>query len=361
MWYPWRMALPLPRRQSDITADWLGEVLRLPVSGIAVRTIAEGAGFMGRLAVVDVEYGSECEGPGSVVVKLPTDDPGGVALGQMLRLWEREARFYLDLAHRLPVRTPRCYWAGGQPESGIFGLVLEDLSALTNPDQLVGADDGQARAATEWMGRLHAAESGGGHGARMDWLPASATDPMYLGLQPMLEAVWPVFLANLGDQLPPDTVAVIEASIPSLTANFQAQLLPPTLVHSDFRVDNLFFDGDDVVTLDWQAVAHGQGLYDLAYFLAGSLAVDTRRRLEHELVARYREALAREGVPVPAEDDFFVLYRRTLLYTTGIAAMLLGQLDFTVNERAAGLAREMARRFFTAAADLDVGEFCPAR
>jgi hypothetical protein len=355
------MALPLPRRQSDITPGWLGEVLELPVSAISVRTIAEGAGFMGRLAVVDVEYAPDCDGPASVVVKLPTDEPGGVALGQMLRLWEREARFYMDLARHLPVRTPRCYWAGGEPESGIFGLVLEDLSALVNPDQLVGADDSQARAAVGWMGRLHAAESGGGHGAGMDWLPASATDPMYQGLQPMLEAVWPVFLANLGDQVPPGTAAVIEASIPSLTVNFTAQLLPPTLVHSDFRVDNLFFDGDDVVTLDWQAVAHGQGLYDLAYFLGGSLAVGTRRRLEDELVARYREALAGGGVPVPAEDDFFVLYRRTMLYTTGIAAMLLGQLDFTVNERAAELAREMARRFFTAAADLDVREFCRPR
>jgi hypothetical protein len=353
------MALPLPRQQSDITAEWLGEVLGLPVSGVGVRTIAEGAGFMGRLAVVGIDYGSECDGPSSVVVKLPTDDPGGLALGQMLRLWEREARFYLDLARHLPVRTPRCYWAGGEPESGIFGLVLEDLSALTNPDQLVGADEGQAGAAVDWIGRLHAAESGGGHGAATDWLPVSATDPMYVGLQPMLEAVWPVFVANLGDQTPPGTLAVIEASIPSLTVNFQAQLLPPTLVHSDFRVDNLFFDGDEVVTLDWQAVAQRQGLYDLAYFLGGSLAVDTRRRLEQELVARYRDALARGGVPVPGEDDFFVLYRRTMLYTVGIAAMLLGQLDFTVNERAAQLAREMARRFFTAAADLNVGELGP--
>jgi len=353
------MALPLPRRQSDITAEWLGEVLGLPVSGVGVRTIAEGAGFMGRLAVVGIDYGSECDGPPSVVVKLPTDDPGGVALGQMLRLWEREARFYLDLARHLPVRTPRCYWAGGEPESGIFGLVLEDLSTLTNPDQLVGADDGQARAAIDWMGRLHAAESGGGHGAATDWLPVSATDPMYLGLQPMLEAVWPVFLANLGDQIPPETLAVIEASIPSLTVNFQAQLLPPTLVHSDFRVDNLFFDGEEVVTLDWQAVAHGQGLYGQAAPKEVGQVVQALP-VGHEMVARYRDALARGGVPVPAEQDFFALYRRTMLYTVGIAAMLLGQLDFTVNERAAQLAREMARRFFTAAADLDVGELDPA-
>jgi hypothetical protein len=40
--------------------------------------------------------------------------------------------------------------------------------------------------------------------------------------------------------------------------------------------------------------------------------------------------------------------------------MLLGQLDFTINQRAADLARDMTGRFFTAAADLDVREFLSA-
>ena len=351
------MALPLPRRQSDISPEWLGEVMGRRIADIKVRTIAEGAGFMGRLAVVDIAYDDGEEGPASVVVKLPTDEPGGVALGQMLRLWEREARFYLDLADHLPVRTARCYWAGGEAESGIFGLVIEDLSPLTNPDQLTGATVGQAATAVDYLARLHAHESGEARTSRLEWMPSTSSDPMYLGLQPMLEAVWPAFVANLGDQAAPDTLRLIETSIPSLTANLQTQLLPPTLVHSDFRVDNMFFDGDEVVTVDWQAVAQGQGLYDLAYFLTGSLDTEQRRQEEGELVARYRDGLAAGGVPVPGEQEFFDLYRRTLLYTTGVAALLLGQLDFTVNERAVGLARVMAQRFFTAAADLDVGEF----
>jgi hypothetical protein len=49
-----------------------------------------------------------------------------------------------------------------------------------------------------------------------------------------------------------------------------------------------------------------------------------------------------------------------MLSTAGIAAMLLGQLDFTVNQRAADLARGMASRFLEAAADLDVAEFLSA-
>jgi aminoglycoside/choline kinase family phosphotransferase len=315
---------------------------------------------MGKLAVATIAYGPGASGPSSVVVKMPTDDPGGVALGQMLRLWEKEARFYLDLAHDLPVRTPQCYWAGGDPATGVYGLVLEDLSHLTNGDQLAGATPDQAAASIDALARWQAAESGDGRSSRLEWMPSTSSDPMYLGLQPMLEAVWPTFVDQLGDQAPAGTLGVLEASIPSLTENFQMRLLEPTLVHSDFRVDNLFFDDDGVIVLDWQAVATGQGLYDLTYFLAGSLSTDRRRADERALVERYRSGLAEGGVAVPPSGEFFALYRRCMLSTAGIAAMLLGQLDFTVNQRAADLARGMASRFLEAAADLDVAEFLSA-
>ena len=354
------MELALPRKPSDVSADWLSQVLDTEIESLSIRTIAEGAGFMGRLAVVTVAYRPGAIGPTSVVVKMPTDDPGGVALGQMLRLWEKEARFYLELANDLPVRTPRCFWAGGDPATGVYGLVLEDLSHLTNGDQLAGATSAQATAAIDALARWQASESGDGPASRLEWVPSTSSDPMYLGLQPMLEAVWPTFVTELGDQAPPGTLETIEASIPMLTENFQRRLLEPTLVHSDFRIDNLFFDENGVIVLDWQAVAIGQGLYDLNYFLAGSLTTELRRAEEDALVERYRLGLAEGGIAVLESNEFFALYRRSMLSTVGIAAMLLGQLDFTINQRAADLARDMTGRFFTAAADLDVREFLSA-
>jgi hypothetical protein len=351
------MELDFPRKPSDVTPDWLTRVLGAEVDGVAIRPIAEGAGFMGLLAVLTITYRPGATGPASLVVKLPTEEPGSVAVGQMLRLWEREARFYLDLADRLPVDTPRCYWADGDPDSGIYGLVIEDLSHLTNGDQIAGATDAQAATAIDAMARLHSSESGDAASAHLDWVPSTLTDPMYLGLQPMLEAVWPAFVAELGDQAPAGTLEVVEASIPTLTDNLRTQLLEETLVHYDFRVDNLFFEGDKVIVLDWQAIARGQGLYDLSYFLAGSLTIEARQASERSLVERYRRGLSDGGVAVPASDEFFDLYRRSMLSTVGIAAMLLGQLDFSVNERAGVLARGMSARFFTAAHDLRVEEF----
>ena len=53
---------------------------------------------------------------------------------------------------------------------------------------------------------------------------------------------------------------------------------PTTMIHGDFRADNLFFEPDgSVAALDFQLIGTGRGAYDLAYFVTQSL--DQRRRL----------------------------------------------------------------------------------
>ena len=64
---------------------------------------------------------------------------------------------------------------------------------------------------------------------------------------------------------------------------------PRTIVHGDFRMDNLFFgqrEGDaPVVIVDWQGTLRGKGAHDLAYFLSQSMPVADRRANERDLVA----------------------------------------------------------------------------
>ncbi len=350
----------VPRTLDGLTPEWLSAALDADVVAAEVTTIAEGEGFMGRLGRVALTYGAGATGPASVVAKLPTDDPGSVALGQMLRVWEREARFYLDLAPRLPVRTPQCFYADGDHDSGIFAMLLEDLSPFTGGNQIVGADPAEAEAAVQWLARFHAAGSGGGHAAGLDWLPATATDPMYQGLGPMLEAVWPLFLDKFGAVLPPRTAGWVERMIPRWNESMAEQLLPPTLVHSDFRVDNLFFDerpgGIEVIALDWQAIARGEGLYDVAYFLGGSVPTDQRRATERELLAGYGRTLREHGGAAPGDDELFDHYRRSVLLAMTVGALLMGQLDLTINPRAVELANTAVERIYTTGADLAVGD-----
>ena len=347
----------VPRTLVDLTPEWLSEALETTVVSAEVTSIAEGEGFMGRLARIAPTYGEGSSGPASLVAKIPTDDPGSVAIGQLLQVWEREARFYLELAPRLPVRTPRCYYAGGDHDSGIFALLLEDLSPYVGGEQLAGATVEQTEAAIDWLGRFHAAASGGAMASELPWLPATANSPMYQGLGPMLEAVFPGFVDKFGPLTPPGTLAWVERMIPRWNESLAEQLLPVTVVHADFRIDNLFFDGDEVIALDWQSIALGEGLYDVAYFLGGSIPTERRRDTERALVARYGARLRELGVDgIPDDAELFDHYRRAVLLAMTVGALLMGQLDLTVNQRAVDLANVAVERIYTTGKDLEVGD-----
>ena len=85
------------------------------------------------------------------------------------------------------------------------------------------------------------------------------------------------------------------------------QRSPFTLVHADFRLDNVFFlndsanpeekvDGRGVVLFDWQIPVRGPGAYDLAYFLGSHLAPEAPAEREEFLLRLYHDQLIAEGV-----------------------------------------------------------------
>ncbi len=78
-----------------------------------------------------------------------------------------------------------------------------------------------------------------------------------------LQAVVPGFLERYGAAMASDEVAFYER-LGSGTANwFAARPAPRTLVHSDFRPDNLLFSRDDdapaVAVVDWQGFTPATG------------------------------------------------------------------------------------------------------
>ena len=71
---------------------------------------------------------------------------------------------------------------------------------------------------------------------------------------------------------------------------------PRTLVHGDYRADNMFFDDDGrVVLFDFQVIGESTPAGDLAYFVTGSLAPATASEIEQDLYQRWLGALASEG------------------------------------------------------------------
>src|SRR5690606_17604900 len=114
---------------------------------------------------------------------------------------------------------------------------------------------------------------------------------------------------RLSSGLDPEVVALTEAFVPRIGDYVGDQPRPWTVAHGDFRVDNLLFGGDRVAVVDWQTVAHGPGLADLAYFLGASLPVEDRRAHERDLVAGYHQRLTAGGVDLDF-DDCWAGYRR---------------------------------------------------
>jgi aminoglycoside/choline kinase family phosphotransferase len=307
---------------------------------------------MGQLARVTVTS-SGPDAPTSVIVKLPTSDPGGRVIGEMMRVWEREHLFYRDVAEHLTIRVPRAYANALEPPC----LVLEDLAPAVAGDHLVGATPDQAERAIDLLARHHAAWFEHPSLATYTWMPG-LDDPSVLTLGPMFEVGWPAFLDRYGAELAPRCLRWCEQFVPTIPEWIQRHHDDPiTLIHGDFRLDNLFFAADgSVAVIDWQMSMKAPGQTDLVYFCANNLTIETRRRLEDGLIDRYVAGVHAAGIPeelVSHEDVRRGYVEGMLFYAASFGASLLS-ID-PANDRGAALFDELVRRTFAAVDDLDSG------
>jgi len=341
-----------PATIADIDTAWLADVLGVALDSIDVQPIAAGEGFMGQLGRVAIET-SATGVPRSVIVKLPTSDPGARMIGEMSRVWEREHYFYRDVAGQLNIRVPQVYVNSLDPPC----LVLEDLAPAVPGDHLAGATREQAERSIDLLARHHGAWFEHASLSTFDWMPG-LDDPGILNLGPMFELGWPGFLDRYGDELPERCLRWCEqfvVGIPDWIAGHRDD--PVTLIHGDFRLDNLFFSDDgSVAVIDWQLSMRAPGQTDLVYFCANNLTVPDRRELEDELIERYVDGIHAAGIPadrVTLETVRQGYIEGMLFYAVSFGASLL-TID-PANARGAALFDELVRRTFAAVDDLDSG------
>lgn len=340
-----------PRNVTDISADWLSDVLGTRVDKIDVDVIGTGVGFMGQLARVRLVARDV---PLSLIVKMPSSDPGAQMIGGMMRVWEREHRFYTEVAPNVrSVRLPRCLHSGVDP----FVLVLEDLSPSVPGDQVVGPTPDQARLVIDAAAALHAEWMDYPSLSTFEWMP-DLTDPSTGMVAQLFPAGWPTFLARYGDSLPERVLRWCEAFVPRIVDWIHTyDDWPTTLIHGDFRLDNMFFDDRGGMTLiDWQLAMRAPCTTDLVYFIGTNMPTDSRRAMTDELIDRYCEGLRRGGVSAEWAQHGRIkkgLTEGVLFYCTSFAASILS-LD-QANERGAALMDSLVRRAFSAADDLDAG------
>src|SRR2546425_1757848 len=163
MHYVCAMRFEFLRRPEELSADWLTAVLR--GSGAAIdaaavarfEAIAIGTGQMSESYRVGLTWDDRAPaGPASVVVKVSAADQTSRSTGVGLGIYEREIRFYREVAPRVGGPVAACHLAAYDPQEGWFTLVLEDAAPAGQGDQIAGCAVEEARLAMRELARLQA-------------------------------------------------------------------------------------------------------------------------------------------------------------------------------------------------------------
>jgi hypothetical protein len=343
----------IPTRIGDITPAWLAGATGLAVEAVTVEQIGVGIGVSSALYRLRLA-GEGC--PESVIVKLPALDEAAVFTSTMLRMYLREVGFFRELSHQSPIRVPVCHHAAVDPDTSHFVLVMEDLGHLRVVDQVTGMSIVDAERAVDALAAWHATWWGQAEVLAERGLTVSLGDGIY-------KAVLPIVFAEGLDKMsaeldvPP---AVHDVSLqwidvmPRLLDRLAAA--PTTMIHGDYRADNLFFEPDGTVaTVDFQLIGTGNGAYDLAYFVTQSLDPADARANEPALFDRWISALASAGVAASDLEGRWDDYRAAALFCLVYPVVAWRGMD-AGDPRQVDLANTMLERFERAAAELKLAE-----
>ena len=308
-----------PHQPEDITADWLSSVTGGSVEGFELEQIGVGVGLLGRLYRVAL---TGHDVPASVVAKFPTLDQGARDnVAAPLGFYSNEISFYNEGAPITPINTPPVFAAEFEESSGDFVLLLEDVADRRCEDQTVGCEIESAQVAIDALAKMHA-HWWNNDFAALPWIKSYVNPPYPQIIAAVFAQAWPVALDVIGDRLP-GPIKQFGDRFPELVPWFleEASEPPVTLCHGDYRLDNLFFAANDtqapLTVLDWQICFKGNPGYDLGYFISQSLATETRRKVETDLIDRYRATS-----PAPASNSTAAssttrtAHRRVLLHVS---------------------------------------------
>lgn len=294
----------LIERPVDLTVAWLTKAIGAgDVAEFAFDRI--GTGQMSECYRVALTYAEGHAGPASVVLKVAAADPSSRQTGLAMGLYEREVRFYTDIAPTLgnsaSVIAP-CYHAAYDPATGVFDLLLGDATPAMVGNELAGATLEQARLALTQLGRVHGPLLGDTALAGTEWITRES--PLNQGL---ISALYDGFIDRYRDDVAPQHRQVCERLVASFDAYLGAEATsgPRGLIHGDYRLDNMLFGQDGaerpLTVVDWQTVSVGPALTDVSYFLGCALPAERRREHSAELLRAYHDALGPDA-PLTVDD-----------------------------------------------------------
>ena len=345
----------IPRHPGDVTPEWLSAVLSgdgTPVEVSEVDVTAIGTGQTGATYRVSARYATDPNGlPDTFVIKLPAQDDtvrDRVTIG-----YRSECAFYATVADRVQVPVPQCFYCAITEDALAYALLLADQAPAMQGEQIAGCGEREARLAVTALAGLH-----GPSWCDPVWLDfpgiafARPGEASANGLGEVARMSADITLAKLGDRMSAADRETFTTAMGLVGSWLLAGHERFSLLHGDYRLDNMLFDpdADSVTVVDWQTLGVGLPARDLAYFTATSLKPELRAALEGDLVDAYHRALAGYGVAGYDRETCWHDYRLGMPQALLISA--LGFAFATATDRGDDMVLTMLARGCQAIRDL---------
>ena len=212
-----------------------------------------------------------------------------------------------------------CFFFQLPPDNNL--RLLEDLSDYRVGDQVEGATFEESGLALEELAKLHGTFWGEVNSDEFDWMPRFSNSWNATNMLEGSQASWEQAAQNFDEHMPQWIRDIKEdyfQALPELQKHLDKE--PVTVLHGDFRLDNLFFGKEPhhhkMTFIDWQGPVRGRGPVEIAFLLAQSTKIEERRAHEKELIQRYLDSLQAQGVSEYSFDEAWEDFRVSNKLTT---------------------------------------------
>ena len=324
----------LPLRPEQITAPWLTEALRERNPGVTVERVEILDVLPGTSTKIRVRLGYANPGngpplPSTLIIKGGFEDHSAA----MQPMYLNEMRFYRDVQPYVDLPSPRCYYAGTDPDSYQSIVIMEDLVArgvtFCHGQQPQSADQVARRLSV--MARYHAQTWNSPEflpDGRFDWIGGRHEGwSVVYQERYLVPEVWRTYMEA------PRGAAVSNvlhdrrwmASALRALGDYHRRW-PACLCHGDTHLGNLYVDADGRPGFFDAQVARAPWQFEVTYHLICALDMRDRRAHERHLLRHYLDALRAQGIDAPAEPEAFEAYRREIVY--GLFIFLINETRF---------------------------------
>jgi hypothetical protein len=341
----------------NVTSEWLTSVLQFAGYDCLVADFQKqnvGTGQVGQNVRFALTYGSG-SGPASIVGKFASDNPASRQTGIEMNNYFYEVRFYQELRQTLDIQTPAVLWTDINPDNHDFVLMMEDLAPALQGDQLQGCDKANAAKALNELAGLHGPRWADPTLDTIEWMPGTALKNES-NLSLLWNLVFPGFVERYESQMSNEHLDLVRRLAEHLDDYSKPLDVPVTLIHGDYRLDNMMFGGPyPLAVVDWQTVTRGYGAADTAYFMGTGMEHVERRACERELLAGYYELLQAYGIGDYSFEQCWQDYR--YFSFGGLIMAVIASMIVTRSERGDAMFMAMATRSAQMAIDLRAEEF----